>query len=103
MSKIVLVAGALALSIAAPAFAAPEVAATAAVPTAKFTVDMPIETLAANPAAKAALDADFPGMTAHAMYDQFKGMSLKQLQPMAPDKVTDAAIAKLAADLAALK
>jgi hypothetical protein len=69
----------------------------------KFNVDMPIETIAADPKAKAVLDAVFPGMTTHAMYEQFKGMSLKQLQPMAGDQITDAGIAKLTAELAALK
>ena len=43
------------------------------------------------------------GMTAHPMYDQFKSMSVKQLQPMASDQITDAGIAKLTAELAALK
>jgi hypothetical protein len=78
-------------------------AETAVAPAAKFTVDTPIETLAADPTARIALDANFPGMTTHAMYDQFKSMSLKQLQPMAADQITDAAIAKLATDLAAIK
>jgi phosphate-selective porin len=88
------------LATIAPAMAVAETAAPAA---AKFTVDTPIEALANDPAAKAALDANFPGVTTHAMYEQFKGMSLKQLQPMAADKITDAGIAKLAADLAVIK
>ncbi len=86
----------------APAFAqsaAPVVTPAAA----KFTIDMPIEAIAADPKAKAVLDAVFPGMTTHAMYEQFKGMSLKALQPMASDKITDEGIAKLAAELASLK
>ena len=86
----------------APAFAEP--AATAAAPTvAKFTVDMPIETLVADPAAKAALEASLPNLTAHPMYEQFKSMSLTQLQPMAPDKITDETIAKVKAALAEIK
>jgi hypothetical protein len=68
-----------------------------------FNVDMPIEAIAADPKAKAVLDAVFPGMTTHTMYEQFKGMSLKQLQPMAGDQITDAGIAKMATELAALK
>jgi hypothetical protein len=76
-----------------------------AAPTAasKFNVDMPIEAIAADPKAKAVLDAVFPGMTTHAMYEQFKGMTLKALQPMASDQITDAGIAKLSAELAAIK
>ncbi len=70
---------------------------------AKFTVDMPIEAIAADAKAKAVLDAVFPGMTTHAMYEQFKGMTLKQLQPMASEQITDAGIAKLTTELAALK
>ena len=70
---------------------------------AKFSIDMPIEAIAADPKAKAVLDAVFPGMTTHAMYEQFKGMTLKQLQPMASDQITDAGIAKLTTELAALK
>lgn len=68
-----------------------------------FSADMPIEAIAADPRAKSVLDTVFPGMTAHAMYDQFKSMSVKQLQPMASDRITDAAIAKLASELAAIK
>jgi hypothetical protein len=76
---------------------------SAPVAAAKFNVDMPIEAIAADPKAKAVLDAVFPGMTTHAMYEQFKGMSLKALQPMASDQITDAGIAKLSAELAAIK
>lgn len=83
---------------------APGARAETTVPAAtKFNVDMPIEAIAADPQAKAVLDAVFPGMTTHAMYEQFKNMSLKQLQPMAGDQITDAGIAKLAAELGALK
>jgi hypothetical protein len=78
-------------------------AETAAPAAAKFNVDMPIETLAADPAAKAALEASLPGLTTHAMYEQFKGMSLTQLQPMASDKITDEALTKLKAALAEIK
>lgn len=89
-----------AASATAPAAAAP--AADASV-TAKYSLDTPIETIAADPAGKAVLDADFPGMTSHAMYDSFKGMSLTALQPMSQGQITDAQLAKAKADLAALK
>lgn len=89
------------LTMTAPAVA--EVPPSAPAVAAKFTVDMPIEAIAADPQAKAALEAVFPGMTTHAMYEQFKGMSLKSLQPMASDKITDDGIAKLAVELAAIK
>ena len=90
----------------APAPAAPVVtvpAPPAATGTAKFTLDTPIETIAADPAAKAVLDADLQNITGHPMYDQFKGMSLNQVQPMSQGALTDAALAKVKTDLAAIK
>ncbi len=103
-----LVAVLVALSVAVPTFAntapvAPAPAPAPVVAVAKLSIDSPIEALAADPVAKAALDANFPGVTTHSMYEQFKNMTIKQLQPMAADKITDAAIAKLATDLAPLK
>lgn len=85
---------------ATPATAAP-VAGTAA--TAKFSLDTPIETIAADAAGKAALDANFPGMTAHPAYDQFKSLSLKALQPLAQGAITDEQLKKAEIDLAAIK
>ena len=86
---------------AAPAVAVP--AAPAAEGTAKFTLDTPIETIASDPAAKAVLDADLANITAHPMYDQFKGMSLNQVAPMSQGALSDAALAKVKADLAEIK
>lgn len=99
-----LIAVAAALTLASP-LAAQNAAPTPAAPaaSAKFTVDTPIETIAADPAAKAALDATMPGITTHAMYEQFKAMSLKQLQPMSGGKITDEALAKTSEALAAVK
>lgn len=94
------------VAIALTFVATPVIAADTAPPAAaaaKFTADTPIEAIAADPKAKAVLDAVFPGMTTHAMYEQFKGMTVKQLQPMASDQITDAGIAKLTTELAALK
>ncbi len=96
----------LSLIAAAPALAqtaAPAPPAAAAAATAKFTVDTPIEQIAADPAAKAALDAAVPGLTSHAMYDQFKSMSLTQLQPMSGGQLTDEQIAAAKAGFAAIK
>ena len=81
----------------APAPAAPAAAA------AKFNLDTPIETIAADPAGKTILDTDLANITAHPMYDQFKGMSLNQVQPMSQGALTDAALAKVKTDLAAIK
>lgn len=110
--KVVLTALAATALLSTVSFAAPPPASTAsntmspiaaATTAAKFTVDTPIETLAADPKANAVLDADFPKMTKHPMYEQFKGMSLKQVQPMSGGKITEAQIAKASADLAAIK
>lgn len=97
-----------ALLVAGPALAAdpvatPKPAAPAAAPVAAFSIDTPIETLMADPRAKAVLDADLPGMSSHPMYDSFKSMTLGQLAPMSQGKITDAVLAKVATDLAAIK
>ena len=87
---------------AAPASTTPAAAAPAAAAT-KFSLDTPIETIAADPAAKAALDAAVPNMTSHPMYDQFKTMSLTQLQPMSGGQLTDEQLAKAKVALEAIK
>lgn len=84
----------------APAPAAP---ATTTASTAKFSLDTPIETIAADPKGKAVLDTDLQNITAHPMYDQFKSMSLAQVQPMSQGALTDAALAKVKVDLEAIK
>lgn len=100
----VLLAVAAALTCAAPLCAQTTTApAPAPVAAAKFTVDTPLETIVADPAAKAVIDANMPGLTTHQMYDAFKGMSLKQLQPMSGGKITDEGLAKVGAALAAVK
>ncbi len=100
----VLIAVAAALTFAAP-LAAQTTPAPAAAPAAaaKYTVDTPLETIVADPAGKAVLDTVMPGVTTHAMYEQFKAMSLKQLAPMSGGKITDEALAKASEALAALK
>jgi hypothetical protein len=94
----------------APAFAetatpvpASSNAATTPAASAKYTLDTPIEAIAADPKGKAVLDADFPGMTTHAMYDSFKSMSLNQVQPMSGGAISPEALTKAATDLAAIK
>ena len=86
-----------------PAPAAPATSAAAPAAATKFSLDTPIETLAADPAAKAVLEGAFPGLTTHESYDMFKSMSLSQLQPMAGGKMTDEAMAKAKAGLVAIK
>lgn len=101
----VLIAVAAALTLAAPLAAqtATPVAPSAPVATAKYTADTPIETIVADPAAKTVLDASVPGLTTHSMFEQFKSMSLKQLQPMSGGRITDDVLVKAVAALAAVK
>ena len=87
----------------APAAPATPAAPAATAPAAKFDLDTPIEKIAADPAGKAVLEADFPGMLAHPAYEQFKVLSLNAVQPLSNGALTDAQLAKAKADLAALK
>ncbi len=104
MTKIALTA-LLGLSIATPLFAqttAPTAAAADAA-MAKISIETPIQDLVANPAAKAVVETNFPGITAHPAYEQFKAMSLKALQPFSNGVITDAALEKATAELATVK
>ena len=95
----------IALALAAlPAAALAQPAATPVAPAAAAaTLDTPIEVLIAAEKTKAILDARVPGLTSHPMFDQFKTMSLKQLQPMAGGQLTDAMLEAVSADLASGK
>ena len=97
---------ALGLTVAAlttPAFADDSVPATA--PAAAFSIDTPIEVLMADERAKAAVARHFNGMdlTQHPAYEQFKSLSLKTVAPFSQGLITDEMLAKIAADLAAIK
>ncbi len=100
--KLVFAAAALlAVPGVVPAQTAPTTPAPA--PTAapaRPTIDSSIETIAADPKGKAVLDAQFPGMLAHESYPQFKGMTLKAVQPYSGGLITDEKIATVAAELA---
>jgi hypothetical protein len=109
MSKIIL-AGAAALLLTAGAANAQAPATTTSqtttttttAPATGMSLDTPIEQIVANPAGKAVLDKDLPGLTTHPAYDQFKSMSLKEVEPMSQGAITDAMLAKTGTDLAAL-
>ena len=112
MKRLVITA-ALAIVAAVPASAQTAPAAkpgtsTPAAPAAptgatKFSLDTPVETLMADPAAKAVVEANVPGISTHESYDMFKSMSLSQLSGMAPDKLTPDVLAKTQAGLSAIK
>lgn len=80
-------------------------AATGAAPrpatTAALTLDTPIETLMADPRGKAVLESVMPTLAQHPMFDTFKSMSLRELQPMSKGMITDAVLAKVEAGLKA--
>ena len=103
--KIQLVAGlaALATLAAVPAFAqTPAPAAPAAAPAAAAGGAMSVDkttigALWANPAAKAVLEKDVPGIEQY--MDQIKDMTLAQVAPMSQGAIDDAKLKQIQADL----
>lgn len=96
---------ALMLALAAPltlSLAAPVQAETEAVAP-RLSVDTPLETILADPAGKAVLLANMPGIDTHPMLDMVKTMSLRQIQPYSEGKITDELLAKLAKELGEIK
>jgi hypothetical protein len=108
MTKLLLTAAAAALLLTAGAAAAQTTTSstttttTTTTTTGPLTLDTPIEQIVANPAGKAVLDKDIPGLITHPAYDQFKSMSLKEVQPMSQGALTDDMLKKTGDDLAAL-
>ena len=89
--------------LTSPALArAPDPAPAAAAKAPAFSADTPLAAVVADPAAKAALDANLPNVSSHPAFDQFKAMSVRQLQPYADGKITDEMVAKVDAALKAL-
>jgi hypothetical protein len=78
---------------AEPAEPSPPAAATP--PASGFTLDTPIATLIADPAAKAVLDGDLPGLTEDANLPKFEGLSLLEFQPLTGGQLDDALLAKV--------
>ena len=97
MLRNALIAGLIAtasLSVSAPAFAA-----DAAVVAGYTTADTSIGTLLDDPAAKAVLDKIMPEFSSNPQIEMARGMTLKQVQQFAPDKLTDDVLAKVDAEL----
>jgi hypothetical protein len=80
-----------------PAFAADAPAAVLSVETST------IGDLLDNPGSKAVLEKHMPAMVSNPQIEMARGMTLKQIQGFAPDQVTDDVLAKVEADLKALK
>lgn len=69
---------------------------------ASFTLDTPIGDLIGDPAAKAVLDKDLPGLSTDDNLDKFVKLGLRQFQPLTGGQLTDAMLAKVATDLSSL-
>lgn len=90
----------------APAPASAPAATSAPKPataTAKYsTADTDIGTLLDDPAAKAIVEKNIPGMTTSDQIDMARSMTLKAVQQYAPDTVTDTRLAAIDAEFAKL-
>lgn len=58
------------------------------------SINVPIVDLMANPKTRMVVEANFPGIAAHPMYDAFKGLSLAQLARFAKGGITDRMLSK---------
>jgi hypothetical protein len=92
-----LMAASPALAQSAPASTFPATSAATA-----YSADTPLEVVVADPAAKAVLDKALPNLAKHPAFEQFKAMSLRQLQPYASDKISEQAVTEVDAGLKAL-
>lgn len=110
MQKLVLLAATAAIIAAAGAVQAQtslppaHAPSTQTAPQARYSVDTtPLETLEADPAAKALVIRHIGPIFEHSAYAMIKTMSLKAIQPYSQGAITDEKLAALQAELAALK
>ncbi len=71
-------------------------------PPARFTLDTPVEKIAADPAGSAILHRDVPGLMASSSYIMIEDMSLSQIASISNGRLTQAKLNVLQADLSAL-
>lgn len=96
-------APAMAQTTAPVAVASGATASAGKTSTAKYTTaETPVGTLLDDPAAKAILDEFIPGFTTNEQVDMARGMTLKEVQQYAPDKITDEVLVKIDAAFAKL-
>ena len=100
--RLVLAAAAFAL-VSTVGMAADTTPVAAPAQTARLNLDTPIETIMADAAGAAVIEAAVPGTTAHPHYAHFKSMSLRQVSSIASDKLTPEVLGKLEAALAQIK
>ncbi len=93
----------LAVPAAAQTTPAPAAPTAPSAPAALFSVETPIEALVADARSKAVLDKYLPGIDQVPQYDMFKAMSLKAIAPYSQGMISDDLLAKIEADLAAIK
>lgn len=95
---------ALGLALAAVTAPAAVIAQDAPAPAAAaFSIDTPIGVLVADARSKAVLDKYLPGIDQHPAFDQFKELSLKTVAPFSQGMISEEMLAKIDADLAAIK
>jgi len=93
------------LALAALLIAAPvrgEDAKTPSSDAPTYTLQTPVEIIAANPAAAAVLNRDLPGLLTNPSYEIFKTMSLKQMQEASGGDLSLVDVNKALADLQTL-
>lgn len=89
------------LATAAPAtLVATTVSAEEPAKAAYSTATTPLGELIANPETKAVLEKHMPGISTSPEIEPVKGLSLKAIQPYAPDRLPDALLAAIDVDLA---
>ena len=93
---------ALLLAAAAPAAALAQQAPAAAAPGRYSTADTTIGTLLDDPAARAVLQRNLPELVASDQVAMARGMTLRAVQSFAPETITDAKLAMVDRELAAL-
>jgi hypothetical protein len=100
---LIALAAASAAVVAAPALAIDPPAAAPAAAAKLTTADTTIGDLLDNPAAKAVLEKHLPALVGNAQIEMARSMTLKQIQPMTGDMLSDELLAKVDLDLAAIK
>jgi hypothetical protein len=100
---LIALAAASAAVVAAPALAIDPPAAAPAAAAKLSTADTTIGDLLDNPAAKAVLEKHLPALVGNAQIEMARSMTLKQIQPMAGDMLSDELLAKVDLDLATIK
>ena len=90
------------LALADLLIAAPAQAQEAGAPTPIYTLQTPVEVIAADPAAATVLNRDLPGLLTNPNYAIFKTMNLKQMQEASGGDLSVADINKALADLQTL-